>query len=267
MWVNGRDPADDGWILVELGNWMEGFALTRATTALPNIGGVVPSTMRTAAPRSIALRFRKYLTGAISTRDAAVLTLADRLSGKLFVRFDDAPTRVIRCEASPVTVLPVAPGVQMSVATIEASVTLTAHDGASYDTEPQMRALATTAVEIPLGTLPSAGIVSWGGAWTATTARTLILRDAGGVARTTMTFTAPTGESLGATDFLEIDLARRYATKVTSAGVRTAQYDWYTSGGWLVLDPAFQDRTNTRYATLEISAGTAQLLYRKAWAL
>ena len=266
MWINGRDLTDDSWQLVGLTGWMAGFSAPRGVTALPNIGGVVPATQRTAEPRTITLTWRRDLT-ALSDRDAALATLQDRLSGKLWVRFNDATTRVVRCVAGPVSVSPASPHAVFSVATIEASVALIAYDGASYDTEPEIRALATTATEIPLGTLPSAGILTWGGAWTATTARTLILRDAGGVVRCTMTVTAPTGESLASTDFLEIDLVRRYITKVTSAGVRTNEYDWYTSGGWPVLDPAFQDRANTRYATLEISAGTAQILYRKAYAL
>lgn len=266
MWLNGRDPGDDGWLLVGLTNWMAGLGVRRDTVALPNVGGVIPGTVQTADPRSIGLTFRRYLN-AIGERDAAVYTLQDRLRGQLWVRFNDAENRVIRCVAGPVVIQPVHESAVFAVATIEATVTLTAYDGASYDTEPRVLALATTPTEIALGTLPSVGRIYWGGAWTATTARTLILRDAGGVVRTTMTFTAPTGESLAATDYLEIDLGRRYVTKVTSAGVRTAQYDWYTSGGWLTLDPAYQDRAGTRYATLEISAGTAQITYRKAYAL
>jgi len=266
VWINGRDLSSDSWTLIGLSGWMQGVDTRRGVTAIPGVGGVVPGSQQTAEPRSIALAFRRALT-ALTDRDAAVNTLTDRLSGLLWVRFDDAPARVVRCVSGSVRVSPANAAGAFAVATIEAAVTLTAYDGASYDTEPQIRALATTPVEIPLGTLPSGGIVYWGGAWTATTARTLILRDAGGVARTTMTVTAPSGESLASTDYLEIDLARRYVTKVTSAGVRTNEYDWYTSGDWITLDPAYQDRAGTRYATLEVSAGTAQITYRKAYAL
>lgn len=266
MWINGRDPMDDGWIPVGLTNWMAAFGRQRNVTALPNIGGVVPASQQTAEPRLIQCTFRKRLT-TLSERDSAMATLQDRLSGKLWVRFDDAPARVLRCVAGPVIAVPVHEVAVFAVATIEAMVTLTAYDGASYDVEPRILALATTPTEIALGTLPSSGIIYWGGAWTATTARTLIYRDHAGVVRKTMTFTAPSGESLASTDYLEIDLARRYLTKVTSAGARSNQYDWYTSGGWIALDPAYQDRAGTRYGSLEISAGTAQLTYRKAWAL
>lgn len=266
MWINGRDLDDDGWTLTGLAGWMAGASVQRGVTALQNIGGVVPNSQYTVDQRTMPVTFERSLT-SITDRDAALYTLQDRLRGLLWVRFDDAPARVVRCIATPLVVEPMAEVTVFSVAAIRVRCTLIAYDGASYDTEPQVRALATTPVEIPLGTLPSGGIVTWGGAWTATTARTLILRDAGGVARTTMTVTAPSGESLASTDFLEIDLLRRYVTKVTSAGVRTNEYDWYTSGDWITLDPAYQDRAATRYATLEISAGTAQITYRKAYAL
>ena len=267
MWINGRDLDDDGWTLTGIADWMAAFPRTRGATAIPNISGVAPNTQRTAEARQIPLTFEKELT-AITDRDAAVKTLQDHLQrGLLWMRFDDAPTRVVRGEAGPVRIEPMADIVAFSVSTIRARVTVTCYDGASYDTEPQVRALATTPTEVPVGTLPSTPIVRWGGAWTATTARTLIYRDAGGVARATMTFTAPSGESLASTDHLEIDLGRRYVTKVTSAGTRTSEFDWYTSGDWIVIDPAYQDRAGSRYGTLEISAGTAQITYRRAYAL
>lgn len=266
MFSNGRDLAADGWILIAIGDWMRAPTFNRSVIALPGIAGVIPGAQQTTDPRTIELTFRRYLT-SILDRDSAVLTLKDRLRGKLWVRFDDAPTRVIRAVAGPVLVRPTHALTPFSVATIEATVTLTCYDAASYDTEPRILALATTPTEIPLGDLPSIARIMWGGAWTATTVRTLILRDVGGVPRQTITFTAPTGKSLASTDHHEILTGKRYVTKVTSGGTRTNEYDWYTSGGWLVLDPAFQDRDRTRYATVEISAGTAQIIYRKAYGL
>lgn len=266
MWVNGRNLQDDGWYLIELADWMRGVSLTRSATPIPGLAGVAPGTLQSAEARTISLKFRKYLT-TIADRDAAALTFKDRLRGRLSVRFDDAPTRVVRCEASLPAFDAADQAPAFAVSTIEATVTLTCHDGASYDTEPRILALSTTPTEIPLGDLPIAARIMWGGAWSATTSRTLTVRDAAGNARIVMTFTAPSGESLASTDHHEIHTGKRYITKVTSAGTRTPEYDWYTSGTWLALDPAWQDRANGRYLTGEISAGTAQLISRRAYAL
>lgn len=266
MWVNGRNLQDDGWYLIGLADWMRGVSLTRSATAIPGLAGVAPGTLQSSEARTIALRFRKYLT-TIADRDAAALTFKDRMRGQLSVRFDDAPTRVVRCEASQPAFEAADQAPAFAVSTIEATVTLTCYDGASYDTEPRILALSTTPTDIPLGDLPVAVRLTWGGAWSATVARTCTVRDAAGNARAVLTLTAPSGESLSATDHHEIHTGKRYITKVTSAGVRTPEGDWYTSGAWLVLDPAWQDRANGRYLTAEISAGTAQLTYRKAYAL
>jgi hypothetical protein len=266
MWVDGRNLQDDGWYLIGLTDWMRGVSLARSVTAIPGLYGVAPGTLQSAEPRNITLQFRKYLT-SITDRDAAVLTFKDRLRGQRSVRFDDAPTRVVRCEASQPIFTAAEGAPAFAVSTIEASVTLTCYDGASYDTEPRILALATTPTEIPLGDLPISARILWGGAWSASTSRTLTVRDAAGNVRNVMTFTAPSGESLSSTDHHEIHTGKRYITKVTSAGTRTPEYDWYTSGTWLVLDPAWQDRANGRYLTAEVSAGTAQLISRRAYAL
>lgn len=272
MFINGRDPEHDGWIPIQLSGWRAGMAVSRAVTAIPNVGGVSPSTVQQAAPREIKMGFRRRLS-ALGDRDAALSTLATLLSGQLFVRFDDSPDRLVQCYAAPIRVDAVHEIAVFATPTFEVSVVLVCYDGASYDVEPRVVALTTTPVDIPLGTLPSTFFLLWGGAWSAGASRTLTLRDAAGTVRSTMTFTAPSiaagdpaDESLGSSDVLEVDISRRYVTKLASS-VRTNQYDWYASGGWIGLDPAYQDLENSRYASLEASAGTAQIIYRRAYAL
>lgn len=266
MWINGRDLASDSWTLVGLGDWLGGVTLERSGLAVPSVAGAVPSTAQTSGARRITMRFRRRLT-VLTDRDAALLTLLDRTRGLCWVRFDDAPTRVIRGEFSKPRAVPVANVGALTEPTIEAEVTFTAYNAASYDTEPRVLVLGTSAVEVPLGDLASGGVFCWGAAWSAGVTRTLTLRDAGGVARWTGTFTTPSGESLASTEFLEVNLWRRYLTKVTGPGVRTNAYHWFASGVWPLLDPAYQSRAAARYATLEASAGTLQLTSRRAYAL
>lgn len=272
MWINGRDPISDGWTLTGISNWYGGLAEQRSTTSIPGVAAVLPgSQLSVSGARAITLTFTTIPgvggLSSLTNRDTFANVLADLLSGVLWVRFDDAPTRVVRGEVTSLSFRSAVEGAAFGVPSLEATATLTCYDNASYDTEPRVVTLGTSPVEVPLGTLPSVGRISWGAAWTSATARTITLRDAGGVARYVMTFTAPAAESLSSTEFLEVDTGRRYVTKVTGAGLRTNEYDWYTSGGWLVLDPAWQARAATRFATLEVSAGTAQLVYRRAYAL
>lgn len=267
MWINGWDPENDGWDVTGLSGWMSGPAIQRGSTAIPNIAGVLPNTQYATETRVIAVTLEKNLT-AITDRDASLYTLQDRLRGKLWVRFDDAPNRVVRCVASATSVEPMEEITVFSVAAIRVRFTFICYDGFSYDSEPRILALATTPVEVPMGTAPSVITVMWGGAWSATTSRTITYRDTGGVARSVGTFTAPSGKSLGSTDHLVIDSGKGYVTKVASDGTRTASEDWGDDSVGLPvgsLDPALQDRANSRYGTLEISAGTAQIIYRKAY--
>ena len=269
MWINGWDPENDGWDITGLSGWMAGAPQQRGVTPIPNVGGVVPNSQYNTETRQIAVVMEKDLS-AITDRDAAMYTLQDRLRGLLWVRFDDAPTRVVRCVATPVTVEPMAEVTVFSVAAIRVRFTFICYDGASYDSEPRVLALSTTPTEIPMGTLPSRAIVTWGGTWNSGDVRTITLRDAGGTARSVGTFTAPAGESLTSTDYIEMNFDTFYLTQVEDDGTRTDVTGWPITVAGLspgILDPAFQDRANGRYATIEVSAGTAQIIYRKAYAL
>lgn len=266
MWINGNDPETLGWTLTGLTGWSGGLRFTRTATALPGLAGVLPASYSTAAPREIEATFFARLPD-VTARDAAIRALQDLLTGLLWVRFDDSPTRVVRCVASPVRVTPVHQSVAFAVPDIDAAVTLTCYDAASYDAEPRVVALPATATRypVPLGSLPSAGQIIWKGAWSAGQ-RSLTVRDVGGVVRASLQLEPPPGESLSGNGYLEIDLARRYVTNVAAAGTRTNAYSWLVSG-WPVLDPAWQDTAAARYATIEISHGTAELYYRRAYAL
>jgi hypothetical protein len=266
MLINGRDLATDGFTLIQLTGWSSPPAWQRSTAALPNIHGVVPALWTSVEPRQITVGVRYYCT-TLAARQGALLTLQDRLTGLLTLRFDDWTDRVVRGVASAIRVTSMDPGGAFAIPGIEMAFTITAYDGASYDAEPRVLALTTTPTAVALGTLPSAGLIRLDGAWTSSTARTVTFRAASGVSQGTLTLTAPSTASLAAGDGLEIDLGRQYVTKVTAAGVRTNAYAWKTAGAWFALDPAYADRAATQYATLEVSTGTGSLLYRPAYAL
>ncbi len=268
MWINGRNPADDGWSVMTISGWMIGATSDRPVAGMPGVAAVMPALSATVSPRTLSMTLEPTAAlTAITDRDAAVLTLKDRLRGLVWLRFDDAPTRVVRAVCTAFSVESAESFTVFTVPTVRVVISLTAYDPISYDTEPRVIALASTPTEVPLGDMASTPVIRWGGSWSSSTSRTLILRDAGGVARHTMTVTTSSTGSLASTDHLEIDVARRYLTKVEDDGTRTNVADWYASSTWPVFDPAFQDRSNSRFATVEISAGTAQLTYRRAYGL
>jgi hypothetical protein len=268
MTINGRGLSALGATAAALSGWLDGPSSQRQATALPGVLGAIPATLATTPPRELTLTLRVAAT-SLTERAERLATLQDALAGLLIVRFSDTPDRFLRCVAGPLTVASIDPAHSMTTAaaSLSVSVTLICYDAASYDGEPRILALSTAPVAVPLGTLPSVGVIRWQGAWAVSTARTLTYRGASGIAYGALTITTPSGDSLASGDHLEIDLARRYLTKVTAAGVRTNVYAWLTSGDWFAFDPADGDRAAARWPTLTLSAGSGTLLYRRAWAL
>jgi hypothetical protein len=266
MLINGRDLDLDGFLLVGLSGWASPPAWQRTVTALPDVHGVVPATRTTVDVRQMRMVVR-IMCSTLSERQTKLQTLQDRISGLLTLRFDDWPGRVVRALAGAISVASVDPGGAFAIPAIEVTIPLVAYDGASYDAEPRVLALTTTPAAVSVGTLPSTGVLRLDGSWSAGASRTVTVRHANGQSTATLTFTAPTGQSLAAADVLEIDLSRRYVTKVTGAGVRTNAYSWKASGNWFGVDPAWGDRATSRFPTLELSTGTGTFLYRPTYAL
>lgn len=267
MLYNGRDLTSDGWYTIAVSQWLDGPKIQRASVPIPGVAGVIPATRAMVGERALNCTVRAY-PSTLADRATLLRTLQDRIySGLLAVRTDDWTDRIVRCVAGPLTVVPAVPTAVFASAVIDASFTLSAYDGASYDAEPRVLVLSTSPTALALGTLPSHGIIQLTGAWSAGVSRTLTLRNAGGVAVATLVLTAPTGKSLTSSEFLELDCTRRYITHVTSAGVRTNAYAWKSGGTWFALDPAHADRANGRDATFETSAGVGVFFYRRAYAL
>jgi hypothetical protein len=263
MLINGIDLAGDGFILTSLSGWSSPPAWQRSAAALPNIHGVVPALYTTTTTREIKVGLR-YYCATLAARFTALQLLEDRLAGLLVVRFDDALDRFVRCVASAITVTSMDPGGAFAIPGIEIAFSLIAYDGASYDLEPRVYLLTS---QIPLGTLPSGGIITMSGSWSVGVARTLICRAATGLVVGSLTLTPPSSSGgLGANDYFEIDLSRQYATKITSTGVRTNAYAWKTAGDWFVLDPAYADRSGFN-VVIETPASNTTLLLRQAYAL
>lgn len=267
--IDGSTAAAKGFSVRKLDRWLDGPALQRGMTAVPQVLGVVPSASATIATRSRLVTFN-VPCATLADRLTKMATLRDWLSDKLLhTRFDDTPGLKTRCVAGEFEVESIVPRIAMSVlgAPLIVTVPLISYDASMYDAEPQTIVLSTTPAQIALGTLPSTGVVQWSGSWSAGVARTLTYRSHNGISYGTLVFTPPAGASLTSAEYLEIDLSRQYVTKVSSTGVRSNAFDWLSGGAWFAPDPADSVRSLTRWPTLDISAGVAIYLYRKVWAL
>jgi hypothetical protein len=117
--------------------------------------------------------------------------------------------------------------------------------------------IGATRQAIPLGTAVSAPTIRIMGA---ATNPVLTYRNAGGTVKQTMGFTV----TLASTDYLEINGELFSITKYAS-GVASNGMALWTSGDFPALDPQDGYPSIDSYPTLEVSAGTGEVLYRRTW--
>jgi hypothetical protein len=267
MKINGQHESAYGLALRRLSHWADGPAYQRGTTALPNVLGVVPAAFATTATREIECTFRVQ-AASLSEREAKLAAIHDGLAGLVTLAFDDHPTRLIRAIVSRIAVIGVTERVVLIVPSFLVVVTFLAMDSSAYDEEITPISFGATPVPIPMGTLPSPGVVFITGALSAGVSRTLTYRSFNGIPYGALTITPPASpaESLGANDWLELNLIRRTLIKV-AAGVRTSVYHWKSSGAWFSPEPADSYRPANAFGTLSTDSGAAVYLYRRVWAL
>lgn len=262
MAINGRALASLGVSVRELSGWRDGPDTRRQFRGLPGVAGGV------LAPH--ALGAARELRMVLNVPDTATLDVLDDLThGLVRLVFDDAPGRVLRAVRTQRTVTSIAPSLTLLSPKLLASYVFTAADGASYDLEPRVLAVGTTPVPVSLGTLPSSGVVDVPGGWSGT--RTLTYRGSNGLSYAAFAITVPVAETFAASEFLEIDLARRTIVRVAGGGTRTNAYTWKSGGPWFTPDPTDGHRAGAGLVgvspTLAMSAGTAVLRYRRAWSV
>jgi len=128
------------------------------------------------------------------------------------------------------------------------------------DVEPTTRAVAavSTRYTVPLGTAPSSPIIRIMGS---ATNPVLTYRDAGGASVRSITFTA----TLTSSEYLDIDMRRGRVQRVTS-GAAANGLSLITGGDFpWGLDPQDGDYGTSAWPTVEVSAGTAEILWWRQW--
>jgi phage-related protein len=148
---------------------------------------------------------------------------------------------------------------QAASRTAQGSIRFRCQDPYGYDRRGVVVNVAGTSdwYEAPLGGAPSAPIVRFQGAATSPAIR---VRRADGTIVGELGVTA----TLGANDWLEVDMGRQ-TLSLSTDGVVTDAITTALSGDFFALDPAWGDPLASVWPRLQVTSGTAQVRYWKAY--
>lgn len=251
FYIDNTDPLRDlpglRYSAVDLyGRW-GGLVAARPTIAAATVqlAGRIVTTANTVAARVAA---EDVLRDALLNSGGLTLTLDD---GTTPVRERDGYTVALDIQPLGHPMLAVASQVRWSL----------------YCPDPLWRATEGAIVSVPatgtryslaLGTAPASPILRVMGS---ATNPVVTIRDSGGTAQVTLTFTA----SLTSSEYLDVNCETGVLTKYSS-GAASNGVSLLTSGTFpFALDPAWADWGNSRWPTVETSAGQAELLYVKRY--
>jgi phage-related protein len=178
-------------------------------------------------------------------------------SGVVELRMSPWPDRVYRGKLTRADIRFTAPQAASRIAS--GTIQFRCQDPYAYDRRGVVVNVAATSTRYaaPLGTAPSAPIVRFHGSATNPAIR---VRRADGTVAGELGLTV----TLGTNDWLEVDMGRQTLTRSTD-GVVTDAIATALSGDFFALDPAWGDPMNAVYPTLEVTSGTAQARYWRAY--
>lgn len=259
VYVNDQNLEAMGFHVETPAGLWDGLAVNAAGTTIPGRAGqLAPVTDPGSAARTIVLS--GPLHGSSNADVVQKLHALKALlgGGLLELRRIDDPT--IMHVGRLLSIAPVPFGAALAATDYVLTVTIQCDDPYAYDVASRIVAFAQGATPIPLGTAPSSGLIRILPDPATGTAVNPVLtyRDITGTVRETMGFT----RTLAAADYLDVDLSLFKVTR-SVAGAPTNDIAAQTSGGFFALSPL--DGGSAVWPTLEVSAGRAALLYRRAW--
>lgn len=258
IYVNEYDTSGHGLIVERVDGWIDGLSVAERTSLLPGrVGGVILPPETETTPRSIQVA--GVIKGSsLANLRSSIDSLKERLyRGLVEVRFVDQTDRYVNARCSGFQVPATPP--QFMNPRGRVSFSLFCPDPLIYATQPTIvgQSVVATRTPLPLGNAPSAPVIKIMGS---ATNPVLTYRKNDGTSQQTMGFTV----TLASTDYLEIDCELAQITKYAS-GVPTNGMALWTSGDFPVLDPQHGDFINSLWPSLEVSAGSFECAYRRAW--
>lgn len=256
IYINELDLRRLGFITESVEGWLDSPSVLDRTTQLPGrVGAIILAPETETSPRTVTVNGLIKL-GSSSAVRAAIDKLKNQISrGTLEVRFVDHLDRIIYARAQETQLVATQP--QFTSPFSRVALRFFCPDPLIYAKQGTLIGLITTATPIPLGTAVSAPTLRIMGP---ATNPVLTYRKADGTATQSMGFTI----TLAGTDYLEINCEVDTIKKVIS-GVETIDLNLLTSGHFISLDPQDGDPDAQSFPSLELSAGTGEVMYRKAW--
>lgn len=258
LFINGEDVDTLGLRVVDMGAWWSGITVNRSVAQPIGAIGGLPASEATVSPRTLTLA--AAWVGTTGSRVSALDDVSWLMEGELEIWHGDDTDRMAKgylVEDTAVGRFGSGP-----LADVHGDVLRTFRivcpNAAKYDRVGRPVGFGSTRTEVPLGTLPSVGVVRILGA---ATNPTLNYRSTTGEVIQQMRFTI----TLAADDILSIDLAAETVEKTVSGTTSDALPTLNTADDFFRLDPGHGDGRNAAWPTLDVTAGDGDILYRRAW--
>lgn len=251
IWINEVDLGDLGFAL-SVGT--QGHADAPELTAVEVTTAAWPGPMFAAEP-TVATSRRLTIAGNLRQSTLALLVAAEDAlkalaeDGAVRIRFRDRldqEFRDARCTKCAIQRRGALFGVSADVV-LEFALALPVR----VRREPDGYALSSVRTPCPIGTAPSAPVLIVHGGGASLTNPTVTVRNAAGDVVQTMGFTV----TLGATEYLRIDSARGFVTRV-AAGAPTDGASTYASGDFPLLRPSDAWAAFSAWPTIELGAAS-----------
>lgn len=195
-----------------------------------------------------------------SDRRGAERELADMVrSARVRIVVDDGLSGAMQIEGRLHSLVTVPFGPSLTPLASRITMEFRCHDEPYWrDVEPMTRAIAAAATRytIPLGTAPSSAIVRVMGS---ATTPVVTYRDAGGAVVFTMSITL----TLASTEYVDLDMRRGKITKFASGAPTGIHIGTGTFP--FALDPQDGDYATSAWPTIEISTGSAEVVWWRRW--
>lgn len=263
LYVNDFDTSRLGLIVTGVDGWRDAPSTRDRTTQLPTrVGAIILAPEAETAPRQISIEgvidpSHAGLALTMANVRAAISELQERIyRGTIEVRFADEPDIFVLARGEQAQLVASPPQFMNPKSRVQ--IRLLCPDPLRYDRNGSVVGFGVSPrTGTPLGTAVSAPVLRIMGA---ATNPVITYRDKSGTVRQTMTFTV----TLASTDYLEIDCELFTITKYAS-GVASNGITLLTAGDFIALDPQDGDYAGGVWPTLEVSAGSGECLYRRAW--
>lgn len=256
VYINGRNVADLGLEVEDVGPWLSGLSVQRTTAAMPFGFGSVVSAVETYQPRDYRLRLATGDEWTLEDRESRLATVRETLQGLIELAFEDSE-RVALCRLEEESVSSWRPEVAFALPHLSASWTLRAYQVARLALEDRVVGFTTTPGAVHVGDFPRAGgILFISGA---ATDPIVTLRNFRGEVVASMAFQV----TLGADEALEVDLYEEVIWLRDGDG-RSRADSLLVDGDFFELRPEHRGPSGA-WPTIEVSSGSGVLLHRTLW--